>query len=104
MLDETPSLRLLLKAQTNAKITASYTDVKTGAKRYADVNVNGVNVDFDGIKIYNLAQALTVYVDGVSVGEFNIGVYDVDASADHYALVNAFCEYISLAKYLYKAQ
>ncbi|MBQ8289272.1 MAG: right-handed parallel beta-helix repeat-containing protein [Clostridia bacterium] len=104
VLDETPSLRLELKAQTNAKITASYTDVKTGAKRYADVNVNGVNVDFDGIKIYNLAQALTVYVDGVSVGEFNIGVYDVDASADHYALVNAFCEYISLAKYLYKAQ
>ena len=104
VLDETPSLRLVLKAQTDAKITASYTDVKTGAKRYADVNVNGVNVDFDGIKIYNLAQALTVYVDGVSVGEFNIGVYDVDASADHYALVNAFCEYISLAKYLYKAQ
>ena len=102
VLDETPSLRLVLKEATDKKITASYTDVKTGNKLYADVKVDGNNVDFDGIKIYNLAQTLTVYVDGVSVGEFNIGVYKVSEGAEHYAIMNAFCEYIAFAKLIYK--
>lgn len=102
VLDETPSLRLVLNEATDKKITASYIDVKTGNKLYADVKVDGKNVDFDGIKIYNLAQTLTVYVDGVSVGEFNIGVYKVADDARHYALMNAFCEYIAFAKLVYK--
>ncbi len=105
VLDETPSIRLVLKEATDAVITASYTDVKTGAVRYADVTVDGLNVDIDGVKIYNLAETLTVYIDGASVGQFNLGAYkaSVTSADSHYALVAALCEYVSFSKYVYSA-
>ncbi len=99
-LDETPSVRLVLNEATDKTITATYVDVRNGNTVTVRGQVKGKCVDFNGIKIYNLAQTLTVYVGGEEAGQFNIGAYveNVKASESYYALVCALCDYITYAK------